>query len=143
MLRPFGSWPVENLETLAQLESKGGAATNGETLLHCDLRDDNILVTRERDVYFIDWPEACIGAAWFDLVVMVSSLALVAGHEVGLDLLSLCAADHDAVAAALAGVAGFFVHGSCLPPPPGLPTVRQFQADQGHAALDLLRAWVD
>jgi hypothetical protein len=38
----------------------------------------------------------------------------------------------------LAAVAGFFTHRAPEPPPPGLPTVRAFQAAQGIVA----RGWV-
>ena len=34
-----------------------------------------------------------------------------------------------------AAVAGFFVHGSLLPDPPGLPALRRFQRLQGEPAL--------
>jgi hypothetical protein len=34
----------------------------------------------------------------------------------------------------VAGIAGFFTAMSILPPVPGLPTLRQFQADQGTVA---------
>jgi hypothetical protein len=42
----------------------------------------------------------------------------------------------DAVVAALAG---FFVQRCTLPPPPGLPTLREFQRAQGVEALAWLR----
>lgn len=49
-------------------------------------------------------------------------------------------ADPDAVTAALAGLAGFFLRNSLLPPPPGIPTLRAFQRAQGDAALTWLRS---
>ena len=45
----------------------------------------------------------------------------------------------DAATAMLAAVAGYPVANSCLPAPPGLPTLRSFQLGQGLAALDWLR----
>jgi hypothetical protein len=39
----------------------------------------------------------------------------------------------------LAALAGFFVHRSTLPPPPGLPTLREFQRAQGAESLAWLR----
>ena len=39
-----------------------------------------------------------------------------------------------------AALAGYFIHRSRRPGPPGLPTVRAFQAAQGGVALDWLRA---
>jgi hypothetical protein len=39
----------------------------------------------------------------------------------------------------LAAIAGFFVSHSFQPSPPGLPTLRPFQAAQGEVALAWLR----
>jgi hypothetical protein len=46
--------------------------------------------------------------------------------------------DPDALTVLLAAVAGFFVSHSLRPAPPGLPTLRPFQAAQGEVALDWL-----
>jgi hypothetical protein len=47
-------------------------------------------------------------------------------------------ADPDAITAVVTAVAGYFTWQAQLPPPPGLPTVRAFQAAQGEPA----RAWL-
>jgi len=49
------------------------------------------------------------------------------------------ATDPDVVTILLAAVCGFFLSYSFRPPPPGLPTVRAFQAAQGDVALAWLR----
>jgi hypothetical protein len=49
-------------------------------------------------------------------------------------------ADPAAVTAVVAALAGYLIHQSRRPDPPGIPTVRAFQAAQGKAALDWLRA---
>jgi hypothetical protein len=48
-------------------------------------------------------------------------------------------ADPDAVDAVLAGFSGFLVAHSRMPPPPGLPTLRAFQAALGAASVEWLR----
>jgi len=48
------------------------------------------------------------------------------------------AADPDSVSAFVASIAGYFTRMSLMPPPPGLPTVRLFQAAQGRVA----RHWI-
>jgi hypothetical protein len=58
---------------------------------------------------------------------------LLAGHRL------TRSADPAVVTALLAAVSGFFVSHSLLPAPPGLPTLRPFQAAQGRAAVDWLR----
>ncbi|HVQ87577.1 MAG TPA: phosphotransferase [Actinomycetes bacterium] len=139
----YGDWAADGLDRLATLEASGASAVVGETLLHGDLRDDNMLITPAGEVVFVDWPEACIGPAWFDLLLMLPSVALT----IGLDAVEQVVATHGSIAdvdsravdAALTGVAGYFVHSSLQPPPPGLPTVREFQRVQGLAAVEWLQ----
>jgi len=47
--------------------------------------------------------------------------------------------DADVITVLLAAVSGFFLERSLRPPPPGLPTIRAFQAAQGEVALAWLR----
>jgi len=47
-------------------------------------------------------------------------------------------AGRDALAAVVCAMAGYFTERSLRPPPPGLPTVRSFQAAQG----EVTRAWL-
>jgi hypothetical protein len=87
-------------------------------------------------------PWACLAAPWFDLVAMLPSVhmqgspspeTLFNDHPV------TRTADPGAVTAVLAALTGFFVRQSRQPPPPGLPTLRAFQAAQGRTALDWLK----
>jgi hypothetical protein len=48
-------------------------------------------------------------------------------------------ADPDAVTAVVCGLAGFFAGGALLPPPPGIPHLRAFQAMQAEPTLAWLR----
>ncbi len=134
------AWSARHLEALAALEAEAPAAVAGETLLHLDVRADNVLLTPER-VWFVDWPLACVGAAWVDILFFAPSVAmqggpppeqLIARHP------GVRSADPAAITAAVASIAGFFTQRSLEPPPPGLPTVRAFQAAQGAVA----RAWL-
>ena len=54
-------WSLRNLDRLAALEAEAPAAAAGETLLHLDLRADNMLLTPDR-VVVVDWPHARVGA---------------------------------------------------------------------------------
>lgn len=139
------AWAQANLDRLAELESSWAEGVAGGTLLHSDLRADNILLTPTR-VYVVDWPWARVGAAWFDLLCMLPSVAMQDGgdpelifrrHPVSRD------ADPFAVTAALAGLAGYFLRSGLQPAPPGLPTLRDFQLAQGEAALAWLRQRVN
>jgi Ser/Thr protein kinase RdoA (MazF antagonist) len=134
-------WAAERLDVLAELESRWEKASAGETLLHADIRADNILLTDER-VVFVDWPHVSLGAAWVDLLAFLPSVAMQGGPkpwELFDDHLVARAAAKEDVDAVLAALAGFFVQRSMLPPPPGLPTLREFQRAQGTESLAWLR----
>jgi hypothetical protein len=53
------------------------------------------------------------------------------------------AADPDQLRVLVTTITGYFVLGALKPPPPGLPTVRAFQAAQGEVALRWLRSLID
>jgi hypothetical protein len=134
-------WVRENLDLLVELEESSEAAATGDTLVHFDLRADNIVLTR-RDVFFVDWPHARVGAPWLDLAYFLPSVAMQGGpppddvfwrHPLARD-----AQTHD-VSSVLAGLAGFMLHGASQPPPPGIPTLRKFQLAQGQQAVRWLR----
>jgi aminoglycoside phosphotransferase (APT) family kinase protein len=139
-------WCYENLSRLAELEARWPEAIDGQTLIHGDIRSDNILLGRAGPV-FVDWPHASVGNPVFDLVAWASSVVLEGGPRPE-ELLAAHgpsrSADPDVVTTLLAAVSGFFVARSLEPPPPGLPTLRRFQAAQGEVAVAWLRrrtAW--
>jgi aminoglycoside phosphotransferase (APT) family kinase protein len=128
------------VEELAELEAGWPDAVTGTTLVHCDVRADNVLLTAD-GAYLVDWPWATLGAAWVDLAAFLPSVAMQSGgdpeeiwraHPVSRGV------DDDALDAFLAALAGFFTNASLQPAAPGLPTLRHFQAAQGVTA----RAWL-
>ena len=134
------SWAAANLDRLAELEAGLPAAADGNTLLHFDLRADNLLLADDQ-VFVVDWPHACVGAAWVDLLVMLPSVLMQGGdpdrcwrrYPAGRDV------DADRVNSVLAAVAGYCAVSALRPAPPELPRVRDFQRVQGEAALSWLR----
>ena len=134
------AWSQRHLVQLAELEAGAPDAVRGETLLHFDVRADNILMDNQR-VWFVDWPHACSGAAWFDVVGLAPSVTMQGGPpaaEVFARYPGAAAVDDDAVTRAVAAVAGYFTFQALQPPPPGIPTVRAFQAAQGRVAREWL-----
>ncbi len=136
------AWTLAQLPRLAGIAADWTRAASGDTLAHADLRADNMLLTAEDRVVFVDWPHAVRAAPWFDLLVMLPCVRAQGGpdpeevftaHPVGRE------ADPAAVTTALAALAGYFVEHALRPPPPGLPTLRAFQRAQGDAALAWLR----
>ena len=138
-------WAAGRVGALAELEARWEEASTGETLLHADIRADNILLTDER-VLFVDWPHVSLGAPWVDLLAFLPSVAMQGGpkpwelfddHPLARD------ARNEDVDAVLAALSGFFVQRATLPPPPGLPTLREFQRAQGAESLAWLRRRLD
>lgn len=135
------AWARTNAELLSEVASMSDSAHQGPTLLHTDIRADNILLTAE-GVVFVDWPHAKIGAPWVDLVYFLPSVAMQGGGDpqmVFWDHPAAHGADLRAVCSVLAGVAGFFIYSATQEPPPGLPSLRKFQLAQGIEALGWLR----
>jgi aminoglycoside phosphotransferase (APT) family kinase protein len=134
-------WARTHLDRLAVLEDGWEAATAGDTLLHLDLRADNMLVTDER-IWLVDWPWAARGHPLFDLAAFCPSVAMQGGPQPP-DLLAMSAvgraAERERLLALVAAIAGYLCVHALRPPPPGLPTVRAFQAAQGEVALRWLR----
>jgi len=133
-------WSLRHLDGLAALEAEAPAAAAGDTLLHLDLRADNLILTPDR-VVVVDWPHARVGAPWVDLLFFAPSVAMQGGPPPE-ELLSRYPparyADPDAITAVVAAIAGFFVGEGLRPAPPGLPTLRAFQAAQGEVAREWL-----
>lgn len=133
-------WCRRNLDSLVRLEAAAPEAVKGDSLVHVDTRADNLVLTDDQ-VYVVDWPWARRGAGWVDCVGFAPSVEMQGGLDAE-QLVGLFpharAADPDRVTAAVAAIAGYFTWQAAQPPPPGLPTVRAFQAAQRVVA----RRWL-
>jgi hypothetical protein len=136
----FG-WVAARLDTLASWEARWPSVAGGDTLLHGDVRADNMLLTDDR-VLFVDWPGAVRGVAWFDLVSFLPSLLMQGGGD-GARILAghplTARVEPAALTTGLVAIAGYFVAQSLLPVPARLPRIRDFQRAQARPALELLR----
>jgi aminoglycoside phosphotransferase len=137
----FGPWVRSHREELSRAEARWERAARGRTMLHWDLRADNIVLS-PREVHFVDWPWACVGAAWTDLVALLPSVAMQGGpppwelFEHHPDALGVRDEDLDAV---LAAIAGLFLGRGRMPSVSSLPRLRPFQWAQGREAIRWLR----
>jgi len=128
-------WAVERLPQLRAAAERGLAALRtGETLTHCDIRADNILVRGDGSMIFVDWPWGCTGPEWLDRLLLALNVIVHGGDPSP----ALTDIDHQVATDVIAGLAGYFEHVCRLPPPPGIPTVRAFQRWQAEA----LRPWL-
>ena len=135
------AWSRRHLDRLIALEAEAPEAVAGNALLHLDLRADNLLLTPEGRVMVVDWPHARVGVPWLDPVFFAPSVTMQGGpppEELLSRLPQARRVDPDALTAVVAAVAGFFNGEALRPAPPGLPTLRAFQAAQGEAA----RSWL-
>lgn len=139
---PLTPWEERHLPTLVALEEQWPEASAGSSLLHLDVRGDNMLVRPDGSVVLVDWPWAAVGAPVCDLVLLAPSVVLDGGPSPEALLARSAtgrAADRAQVDVVVAAVAGFMQSGRRQPPEPGLAAVRAFQAAQGDVLLDWLR----
>ena len=139
-----GRWALEHLDDLVRWEEDALRVCAGDTLVHGDLRADNVMVEDGHDrVWLIDWPHASVGARWLDLAFMLPSVALQGGAGDPRALFAQREVSEgvhvDELRAALSGLAGYFAWSSTQPAPPGIPNLRAFQAAQAGATLRWLR----
>ena len=118
------AWLEDWGETLAR--AAGEATLEGSTLLHGDVRSDNLCLIGERAV-LVDWNWACVGSPLLDVAAWLPSLH----HERGPASWEILPGQ-GALASLLAG---FFLEHAGRPPIPQAPHVRRLQLDQGRVAL--------
>jgi Phosphotransferase enzyme family len=136
-----------HLPELVQLADDSLVAITGKTLVHMDVRADNMLVRPDGTVVLVDWPHACIGAEWLDSLLLLVNVGVYGGHDIDALVTStpvLARADPADLDAGLGLLASYFCHAWRQPPPPGLPTVRDWQNRQLEVVLPWLsrrRGW--
>jgi hypothetical protein len=137
-------WARRNLDKLVAMESAWRPWSAGDTMLHTDLRPDNVLCRRDDGkAMLVDWAHAVRGAPWLELAGLVPHL-IVAGHtpaeaeRVALAGPAMVGVPAWAVTGFAAAVAGHWAATSRQPAPPGAYGLRGFQSTAATAAL----AWV-
>lgn len=135
-------WAAEHLADLARMEQEWSDAAQGPALVHNDIRPDNLLITTAT-VVVVDWAQAKAGHPWRDLASLVPHL-IMAGHTPASAEAALSGvpawddAPGELVTGNAVALAGYLVKSSALPPPPGVPHLRDYQARAAAAVC----AWV-
>jgi Ser/Thr protein kinase RdoA (MazF antagonist) len=128
-------WAAAHLDQLRAAADRGLAAiATGDTLTHCDIRADNLLVRADGEIIFVDWPAGAVGPDWLDTVLLAVNVIVHGGAGDRL----LRDVDPRQATGVIAGLAGYFAYIGRLPPPPAIPTVRAFQRAQADALLPWL-----
>ena len=137
---------LAHYDEAAALAASYAEVVGGETLVHTDVRDDNVLLTADGRALFCDWNWPVVGASWLDSVML-----LIGPRGDGLDveavigerrLLRDVPADH--VDRLLAVLCGYFLKSAGDPVPPTSPHLRDVQRWQGEVVWDWLcerRGW--
>ena len=151
----FATWPAlwrridhPRAAELSALAEQYGDVVAGDTLVHTDVRDDNILIRPDGTALVCDWNWPVVGASWLD-----SLLLLIGPRGDGLDVESHLA-DHpllsgvpdEHVDIVLALVLGYLAASAAQPVPPTSPYIRQAQAWQRDVVDDWLaerRGWAE
>jgi hypothetical protein len=157
-----GHWWENRVDALVRLEDSWEEASAGDALLHGDLRADNVLLAdaaptptgplrpdpsappAECGVVLVDWAYACRGAAVFDQVLLLLGV-VASGGWAPQDVLDPAAgllrpAEADPALVLMAAFTGWFTRLQGLPPVPGLPALRPFQARMAEAGRRCLAA---
>lgn len=146
VLRPDLSPDPGHVDQAAALAANFAEVTAGDTVVHTDVRDDNLLLAADGRTLLCDWNRPVVGAAWLDAVFL-----LVGPRGDGLDVERVLAthpltapvpAEHVDVALAL--LAGYLLTSAEDPVPPASPWIRAHQRRDGDACWGWLgerRGW--
>ncbi|UDY24813.1 phosphotransferase family protein [Nocardioides sp. Kera G14] len=148
----FKDWPalwekvaVDDADYDFAVELEGLAArfaevTEGDTLVHADVRDDNLIVRPDGSMVLCDWNWPVRGAAWVD-----SLLLLIGPRGDGLDVEAHIAAhpllssvDPEAIDIVLALMTGYYLYSAAQPPVSNSPWLREVTRWQGEVCWNWL-----
>jgi hypothetical protein len=153
----FTGWPAywkevrerqdrPHADEAAGLAAGYAEVVGGETVVHTDIRDDNLLLTSDGRALICDWNWPAAGAAWLDSLIL-----LIGPRGDGVDVESLiaerrllCGVPADHVDRVLALLCGYFLKSADDPAPPTSPHLRAVQRWQGEVVWDWLgqrRGW--
>ena len=135
---------LANLDALEDLADLGLKDLVGDSLVHADVRADNILITRDSAAVLVDWPWACVGSGWFDALTVLVNVRVFDSDFDDVDSVLrshpvFATAGASSVDGVLSGLGAYFIDIARRPAPVGLPTVRAFQQQQGDAVMGWLR----
>lgn len=139
----LGAWERRHLNELVKAETLWRAHADGPTLVHGDIRPDNLLVTAAGTAAVVDWARASCGASWQDVADLVPHL-IMAGHTSAAAESCLAEVpawqrvDAEVLTSYAVAYAGYWTRMSRQPAPKGVPHLRSYQHHAATAAI----AWV-
>ncbi|WP_037969303.1 phosphotransferase family protein [Streptosporangium amethystogenes] len=136
----LGGWERRHLCDLSELETHWAQHADGSTLIHGDIRPDNMIATAGEVVFVVDWAQPSRGAAWQDIADLVPHM-IMAGHSpvsAEKTLIGVPAWDFalpEVITSYAASFAGYWTRMSRQPAPPGVPNLRGYQRRAAAAAI--------
>jgi hypothetical protein len=131
---------LPHLEETAALAARFREVVTGSTLVHTDVRDDNILIATDGRTLMCDWNWPVVGAAWLDTLFL-----MIGPRGDGLDVETALAArpltrdvPTEHVDIVLALLVGYFFRQCDEPVPHTSPYIRDHQFWQG----EVVWAWL-
>jgi aminoglycoside phosphotransferase (APT) family kinase protein len=137
---------AERIDEAAGLAARFREVVGGATLVHTDIRDDNLLLATDGRVLLCDWNWPVVGAPWLDAVFL-----MIGPRGDGIDVDRVLAGSRltrdvppEAIDIVLALITGYFLRSADQPVPPTSPYVRDAQRWQGEVCwrwLSERRGW--
>ena len=137
---------LPHLDDAAALAARIGEVCGGDTLVHTDVRSDNVLIDAAGRAVLCDWNWPVRGCDWFD-----SFAALIGPRGEGVDVDAVLASRRllrgvpgESVDIMLAMYVGYFLSQCEQPVPPTSPYLRDHQRWQGEVCWQWLaerRGW--
>lgn len=140
------AWALPQADEAEALARRYREVCGGNTLVHTDVRADNVLVDTSGRAWLVDWNWPVAGAAWLD-----SLLTLIGPRGDGLDVEAVIASrpllkdvPAESIDIVLALLVGYFLSACDQPVPPTSPHLRDHQRWQGEVCWEWLaerRGW--
>ncbi len=137
---------LPHADDAAALAAGYADVVGGDTLVHTDIRDDNLLIDADGAVWICDWNWPIVGAPWIDTL-----LTLIGPRGDGVDVESVLATRRltrdvppEAIDRMLALLVGYFLKSADDPVPATSPFIRDHQRWQGEVCWHWLcerRGW--
>lgn len=130
-----------------KLAERASTVLQGDTLVHGDVRDDNVLIRPDGTAVVCDWNWPALGPDWFDSLYLLISArgdgvdvdGIIGGHPLLADV------PPEDIDTTLALLAGYFLAHADKPIPRAAPWVREIQRWQGEVSWQWLaerRGWL-
>lgn len=137
---------LPHLDEAEALARRYAEVCSGDTLVHTDVRADNVLVDAAGKAWLVDWNWPVVGAAWLD-----SLFTLIGPRGDGIDVDAVISSRRllrdvppESIDIALALVVGYFLSACDQPVPATSPHIRDHQRWQGEVCWNWLaqrRGW--